>query len=239
MSCQRPWPPGLPYPSDPFEPPCWLGCQPIPPGIVGLDSGVVQMAAARAIGPTGPGDMVLSPLPSGAAAPVTGPWPFGMPPPVDISIGQQPAPKDSLLKNIMVAALPTIIAGLTIYYFTRDKHAEKQMPNPTTGKAVYTGWASPQGPGELTDYLVAHATYVTPSEFARHVDVPSIGLRPVDSPRTVRWLRTRLPSGKEAWIVLGSHVYLAVNGWYDHDAEARLARRWAVQEGMPHSREGR
>ena len=101
-------------------------------------------------------------------------------------------------------------------------------------RAKFTGWCCILGPAELVDYLVdeGHAEEVTYGEFVEGVDVSTAPLDEtqfeiLDTDWSVTWLKTRLPSGKEAWVMQHAGIeFLFLEGGFDHEEEARLAEVW-------------
>jgi len=99
-------------------------------------------------------------------------------------------------------------------------------------KAVFTGWSCPAGPAELVDFLVDNADEeLLYEDFAEAVDLATAPLEktqfevlPTDW--AVTWLKTRLPSGRDAWVMQHSGIeYLFTeDGDFDHEEEARLAK---------------
>jgi hypothetical protein len=106
-------------------------------------------------------------------------------------------------------------------------------------KVIYADWSCPAGPAELVDYLVDsdHAEEVDYEDFSEAVDVSTA---PLDETQFeilatdwhVTWLRTRLPSGKEAWVMQHSGIehLFTEGGDFDHEREARLAEVWAESQ---------
>jgi hypothetical protein len=100
-------------------------------------------------------------------------------------------------------------------------------------KAVFTGWTCVSGPAVLVDFLVAHGEEVTSRQFARAVDVKTspldkVQIRMLPTDWSVTWLRTRLPSGEQAWVMQHSgieHLY-TLGGEFDQAAEVKLAEAW-------------
>lgn len=106
-------------------------------------------------------------------------------------------------------------------------------------KATFTGWSCPEGPAELVDFLVDdnHAEEVDYEEFAAAVDVSTAPLEETQfeilaTDWHVTWLKTRLPSEVECWVMQHSGIeYLFVEGgWFDRPEEAEMAQIWEAAQ---------
>jgi hypothetical protein len=102
-------------------------------------------------------------------------------------------------------------------------------------KAVYAGWSCPEGPAELVDYLIDpfHAEEVDYEDFTNAVDVSTAPLEETQfeilaTDWHVTWLKTKLPSGREAWVMQHSGIeYLFLEGGtFDRTEEVRRAQIW-------------
>ena len=103
--------------------------------------------------------------------------------------------------------------------------------NATTSKATFTGWTCVTGPEELVSYLVDHATEVAYTEFARNVEVKSVGIKGLRTDWAARFLHTSLPSGKDAWVLqFGGIEHLFVVDDVDTREEASRAIVLAYNE---------
>ena len=105
-------------------------------------------------------------------------------------------------------------------------------------KATYSHWSCPVGPSELVDYLVDpdHADEVEYDDFEEEVDVSTSPLEEtqfeiLDTDWAVTWLKTKLPSGMDAWVMQHSGIeYLFTEDTFDHEEESHLARIWGESQ---------
>mgnify|MGYP000365603264 CR=1 FL=1 len=97
-------------------------------------------------------------------------------------------------------------------------------------KAVFTGWTCPSGPEEFVWFLVDNGKVVSYRTFAKNVDLKTAALEPwqrkmLSTDWSVTFLRTKLPSGSEAWVMQHGgieHLFLRPGIEFDRDAEVAL-----------------
>jgi hypothetical protein len=102
-------------------------------------------------------------------------------------------------------------------------YATKYSNNPVGDKAAFEGWTCVSGPAELVDWLVDAGEQVDYEQWAENVDVDTspledwqIEMLPTDW--SVTFLRTRLPTGEEAWVMQHGgieHLFMRPGVSYD------------------------
>jgi hypothetical protein len=140
---------------------------------------------------------------------------------------------NALLYGLGALALAGI--GAAVYY---TRYANNPVAD---NKAAFEGWTCVSGPSELVDWLVDASKEVDYDEWAENVDVDTspleqwqIDLLPTDW--SVTFLRTRLPTGQEAWVMQHSgieHLFMRPGVEYDLNeaAEKAVAEYWDLLIG--------